>query len=120
MICTQHKYTTMKQKSLIGILSALSLCAAHVSAQDTKPPQKEPKTKLEAFAAKTGTVLIKGIEDIGSVGGVTVGCREFTDANTGRKEYGITIEVRESGRFERENTSLIDYEEIESLLKGID
>jgi hypothetical protein len=117
------KYTTMKHKPLITILSSLALCITHVLAQDAKPIQKAPKTKLEAFEAKTGTVLIKGIEDIGSVAGMgsaSVGCREFTDANTGRKEYGITIEVKESGRFERKDTTLIDYDEIDSLLKGID
>jgi hypothetical protein len=113
----------MKQKTLIAIASGLGLCAFHVLAQDTKSALKEPKTKLEAFEAKTGTVIIKGIEDIGSVAGmgrVTVGCREFTDANTGRKEYGITIEVKQAGSLGLEDTSLIDYDEIDSLLKGID
>ena len=114
---------TMKQKTLITAVSVFALFTTFMSAQDATSAQKEPKTKLEAFEAKTGTVLIKGFQEIGSVAGlgsVSVDCREFTDANTGRKEYGITIEVKESGRFERKNTTLIDYDEIDSLLKGID
>lgn len=110
-------------KPLVISLGALGLFTLIASAQEAKPTQKEPKTKLEAFEAKTGMVIIKGLQDIGTVTGmgtVTVGCREFTDGNTGRKEYGITIEVKSSGRFERTDTTLIDYDEIESLLKGID
>ena len=116
----------MKQKALITAVSVFALFTAFVSAQDASSAQKEPKTKLEAFEAKTGTVLIKGIQEMGSVAGigsVSVDCREFTDANTGRKEYGITIEVKEAtenARFERKETTLIDYDEIDSLLKGLD
>jgi hypothetical protein len=51
---------------------------------------------------------------------IKVEIKEFTDASSGRKEYGMTIEVKSGGRLERENTSYIDYEEIESLIKGID
>ncbi len=112
----------MKKPISLGIIFFAVFTFA-VSAQDAAPAQKESKTKLEAFEAKTGTVLIKGIQEIGSVegsGAVTVECREFTDANTGHKEYGIIIEVKESARFERKSKSLIDYDEIDSLLKGID
>lgn len=51
---------------------------------------------------------------------VAVNSREFTDAQTGRKAYGIVVEVRESGRLERSHRSYIDYDEIDSLIKGID
>jgi len=100
-----------------------TLLAQSTPAQDTKPAAKETKTKLEAFEAQAGAVLIKGITEVGSVkgmGSVAVDCREFADAATGRKEYGISIEVTGSGSFERKDTAFIDYEEIDSLLKGID
>lgn len=40
---------------------------------------------------------------------------------SGKKEYGITIEVKnESGNYAKESTSYIDYDEIASLISGID
>ena len=49
-----------------------------------------------------------------------VECKEFTDAISGKKEYGISITVKETSRLERKSSSYIDYDEIDSLLKGID
>jgi len=98
-----------------------------IAAQEQKPAvaQKEPKTKIEAFEAKTGAVIIRGFSTVGSVRGLystsaSVQSREFTDASSGKKEYGIFITVKESSRYEREDSSYIDYDEIESLMKGID
>lgn len=103
--------------SLLGVSPGFS--------QETNHPAKEPKTKLESFEARTGAVIIKGYSQIGKVGGsagasVTVDCRELFDAAANRKEYGITIEVKEGPPLRRQNTTLIDYDEIDSLLKGID
>jgi hypothetical protein len=53
-------------------------------------------------------------------GTIEVLSMEFTDAQDGKKERGIVIEVTESGRLERSDRSYIDYDEIDSLLKGID
>jgi hypothetical protein len=84
----------------------------------------ESQTKIEIFQARTGAVLIKNYSDIGSLNGlggtVTVTSYEFTDAQTGKKEYGIGIEAKESGRLERESRSFVDYDEISSLVAGID
>lgn len=84
-----------------------------------------PKTKLEAFEAQTGTVIIRGFSNVGSIRGlygtsIDVEAREFTNATSGRKEYGITVTVKETQRLERDSTSYIDYDEIDSLLRGID
>lgn len=55
------------------------------------------------------------------MGKVTVDAREFRDASNPKiQERGVAIEVKESSRLERENTSFIDYDEIESLIKGMD
>ena len=114
----------MNHNSLLAVTIICALVTLSSAAQEAKQLAKEPKTKLEAFEAQTGSVLIKGFGEIGSVSGmgssVVVDCREFTDATTSRKEYGITIEVKETGRFERKDTAFIDYDEIDSLLKGID
>ena len=109
------------KKLLIAIFCLLS----PISFMNAQESAKEARTKLEAFQAKTGTVIIRGFSTIGTLrspynGTVTVESKEFTDAISGRKEYGITIEVKEAGRIERENTSYIDYDEIDSLVKGID
>ena len=53
-------------------------------------------------------------------GNASVESKEFTDASSGKKEYGITVEVANSGEMKRDHTSYIDYDEIDSLLKGID
>lgn len=86
--------------------------------------KKSPRTDLESFGAETGAVIIKGYSEMGVVAGaggsVSVDCRELTNAKSGKKSYGITIQVKEAGRLEREETSFIDYEEIAALLTGID
>jgi hypothetical protein len=87
--------------------------------------QRTPKTKLESFEAQEGFVIVQGFSRIaelhGTFGGtVTVSAMEFTNATTGRRESGITIDVKEAGRLERSSRSFIDYDEIAALLKGID
>ena len=81
-----------------------------------------PPTKLEAFEAQTGTVIIKGINPIGSVfaqnGTVTVRSKESKDAGTGRRLYGLAIGLKEGNQ--PEDITLIDYDELDSLLDGID
>ena len=111
-------------------LVAVSLLLAsqvfyHALAQEAKPQPAEPKTKLEAFQAKSGAVIIRGFSEVGAIQGrlstsVEMECKEFTDASSGKKEYGITVTVKSSSRFEKESTSFIDYDEIDSLLKGIE
>ena len=108
----------------IGLLFVLLIL--FMSNAEAKPPsslKKEPKTKLEAFQAQTGAVIIKGYSNIGRIsalGSIEVTAMEFTDASTGRKQKGIVIEIKESNRFENSDRSFVDYDEIETLLKGID
>ncbi|MEK7727442.1 MAG: hypothetical protein AAB354_03460 [candidate division KSB1 bacterium] len=105
------------------ILTLGMLFWKNINAQEQKATPQEPKTKLEAFEKQTGTVIIKGISEIGSVSGlgtVSVDCMEFTNVSTGVRQLGIVIEVKEGGRLERSDRSFIDYDEIEPLMKGID
>jgi hypothetical protein len=87
----------------------------------TPPP---PATKLETFSAQTGVVLIRGFSRIGLIrgkGSVTVAASEFRDAsNPKARVTGLSISVRESDTAGREKTSFVDYDEIDSLVKGID
>jgi hypothetical protein len=81
-----------------------------------------PKTKLEAFEAQTGIVIVKGEADIGLIaaktGTVSVRARESTDSGTGHKEYGIEIKVSSGDQIQ--DTTVVDYDELDSILGGID
>lgn len=95
------------------------------AASQTPTPPSPPKTKLEAFEAQEGVVIVQGFTKMGELrgtygGSVSVSAKEFTNAATGRRESGIVIDVKEAGRLERSSRSFIDYDEIAPLLKGID
>jgi len=88
-----------------------------VSAQDTNAL----KTGIGVFEARTGAVVIKGFGLVGSISVgtdvISVRSKESTDVNTGRKVYGLAIEIA-GDPVPRERT-LVDYDEIDSLLSGI-
>jgi hypothetical protein len=115
-----------KMKKLVLFLFVLLAAPISLYAQNLKDQIPSPKTKLEEFSARTGVVIIRGFEEIGYVYGlyntsVKVEAKEFVNVSTGKKEYGITIEVKEEkGRYDKDSTSYIDYDEIESLISGID
>ena len=84
-------------------------------------------TKLEAFKAKTGIVIVKGYTNIGTLsskygGGITVESKDFAyPSNKTLHSSGITITVKEAGgRSAREDVAFIDFDEIDSLIAGID
>ena len=99
-----------------------SLLTGSVYAQETNGCLLLPATKLEAFETNTDTVIIKATAPIGTVPGqggeVSVRCREITDAGTGRRESGIVVDIALGGLAEA--GLLIDYDELDSLLDGIE
>lgn len=112
-------------KPLILALPLALVIAISIQAQAVgRPTPNEAQTTLETFQAKTGVVIIKGFTRHGTMHGlggvVEVSSREFTDAQTGKKAFGVVVEVKETGRLERSNRSYVDYDEIDSLIKGID
>ena len=80
-----------------------------------------PPTELEAFEAQTGTVIIKGAGQIGSLAignlNLTVISRESTDVGTSRKEYGVAVEMTENNQ--GTVRMVVDYDELDSLLNGL-
>jgi len=98
------------------------LLAATASAQVTINYPIPPATKLEALETNTGTVIVKGAPLTGSLatgdGTVAVLCKLDTDTSAGRKESGIRIDIELKGL--REEKLVIDYDELDSLLKAID
>lgn len=110
----------MKMKKITFLIISV-LFITSIYAKD-----EEPRTKLEAFTAKTGMVLIKGYSDVGSINGkyretISVDAKDFMNpSNPKSHSTGITITVKEAGRLEREAVGFIDYDEIDSLVAGID
>jgi hypothetical protein len=85
----------------------------------------EPPTKLEAFMAIDGAVVIRGSSRVGVVRGepgslVAVASQELTNVHSGERAYGITVEVRKIGRPEQNRIAYVDLDEIPSLLGGLE
>jgi hypothetical protein len=111
--------------SLMFIILSLAACSSSVAGQEPVETELEPRTKLEAFQARIGIVIIKGFSRIGFATGlegtsIEVENRELRDAGSNSREYGITVEVREAGNTGRRSLSYIDYDEIDPLLKGLE
>lgn len=82
----------------------------------------EPRTKLEAFDERYGAVIFKGFTQINSVEvpRVRVDAVELRDLARATRVTGIVIALSGGGERPQENRALIDYEEIDGLLAGID
>jgi hypothetical protein len=106
-----------------AVLLSCCISILFVQAQDANR-SPTPKTQLEAFSAKSGSVVIKGYSNGGSVEGfsgrVEITLMEFTDASLGKKQQGIVVEVTSSGSSSRKDRSYIDLDEIDGLIKGIE
>jgi hypothetical protein len=108
--------------TVITLVSFYSLALGQEKASQV---EAQPKTNIEKFIAQKGEVIIKSYTELGSISGdfgsnVSVDAKEFLNASSGRKTFGISIEVKEGGKYEKSNTSYIDDDEIDSLIKGID
>jgi hypothetical protein len=105
----------------LAILAA-SLITSLAQAQYTNPYAPMPATKLESFDTNLSVVIFKASTEVGALtadmGYVAVKCREITDTSTGRKEQGIALEITPRGQ--PKGTLFIDYDEISSLVSGID
>jgi hypothetical protein len=99
------------------------MCSARGQEQENCIPAP-PATKLEVFSSQSGVVLIRGFSRIGSIRGkglVTVAAIEIRAANnTKMRVTGLSFTVKESESSAKEKTSFVDYDELDSLLKGID
>ncbi len=115
-------------RKLMVLIIVLTICLSilftvQAGAKQTTVVEKEQKPKLETFQLQTGAVVIKGYSNIGklsAMGSVEVTAMEFSDIASSTKQVGIVIQVTASGRLENSDRSFIDYDEIDSLLKGID
>lgn len=111
--------TTTSRNVTVRLLAVVWLLAAAAAlAQDTNAP----KTELGMFEARTGVVIVKSAGDIGSVGtsdgSVSVKCKESLDISSGLKQQGLAVTI--TGKDQQTETTLIDYDELDSLLSALD
>jgi hypothetical protein len=116
------------------LLSALILAACFGSARAQRrwervPPPRDPqfyvpRNKLEEFEGRMETILTKGRTYVATLraqnGVARVEATEIRDARTGERVTGIVITIVGEGAPNAEVRSLIDYDEIEALLKAFD
>jgi hypothetical protein len=100
----------------------IATCCSLAFASHAQDLTNAPKTEIENFEAQTGTVIVKGFGQIGSVtastGVISVRCKESADTTTGLKEYGVAIKF--DGNNRQEEFAIVDYDEMNSLLNGLD
>jgi hypothetical protein len=106
-------------RKICVVLMAVGSLVLAARAQDTT---NAPRTEIELFETQTGTVIVKGIGPVGSMnigaGIVSVRSKETADIGTSRKLYGLVIEF--AGGNQPRERAVIDYDELDSLLNGID
>ncbi len=115
------------------LLSALLIaaCFGSVCAQrrwERLPPPRdpqfyEPRNKLEEFESRMETILIKGRTHVGTLrsqnGTARVDATEIRDTGNSTRVAGVVITIVADGQ-SNEVRSLIDYGEIDPLIKAFD
>lgn len=109
----------------------LFLATVSMAAVIAQPPVQSdekaaPKTQLETFLARKGSIIVKEFHPLGTVEGAYGTSAKldtlalYEPGKEQQRKAGIRIEVQGGGRLERENTSFLDMDEIDSLMKGLD
>lgn len=112
----------MKTQVLIGAFLLPILLLAQGNAKDKI---ELPSTKMEEAKRVKGSIVIKSYEKIGSnLSGkyshtLEVDVFEFHNIKTKDKIYGLKIEVDDGDKYNSASSSFIDYEEIGSLISGL-
>ena len=110
------------------VIAASCISAAAQERWQRLPPQRDaqfysPRNKLEEFESRQGTLLIKGrtwIATLRSQGGnARVEATEIRDAGRSARALGVTVTISTSSP-PGESRCLIDYEEIDGLVKAFD
>ena len=113
---------------VLMIAAAAGSASAQRRWQRLPPPRDpqfyEPRNKLEDFDGRMETVLIKGRSWIGTVraqnGSARVEATEIRDSSNNAQANGVVITINADGGPPGEIRSLIDYDEIDALVKAID
>jgi hypothetical protein len=87
------------------------------------PSRKYPKTQLETFLVRKGSIIVKEFHPLGTVRGqydTSAELQTLTLYEPGKekqREMGIRIDVAASGTLARNNISFLDLEEVDSLVE---
>jgi hypothetical protein len=114
--------------AILMVLVSLSAVEGQRRRERLPPPRDpqfyEPRNKLEDFEGRVQTVLIKGRHWIGTIkaqnGFARVEASEIRDSTTSEAASGAVVTIVAEGGPAGEIRSLIDYDEIEPLLKAMD
>jgi hypothetical protein len=112
--------------ALVIAASGASVCAQRRERLPTlRDPQfYAPRNQLEDFDGRSETILIKGRTWVGTVraqnGTARVEATEIRDTATSKRAAGVVVTVMADGGPPGEIRSLIDYEEIDALVKAMD
>src|SRR5258706_14615113 len=119
-------------RSLLLSTIVIVACFASVCAQrrwERVPPPRdpqfyEPRNKLEEFEGRISTILIKGRTYVATLraqnGTARVEATEIRDSNNSTRVAGVVITIVADGGPPGEIRSLIDYDEIDLLVKAFD
>lgn len=118
--------------TLLIIVAAFGSAAAQGRSRRLPPareiPFLEPRNQLENYDSLLETVLIKGRTPVGSVNGrggaARVEALEIRDTSDGSRATGVVVTLNSTSTNASdqsvEATAMIDYSEIDSLIKGLD
>lgn len=118
----------MKRWTLNASAAALAFSPILIAAQerqDRAAEGSEPKTKVEAFLATKGRMVVKDFSPIGKISGRFGSTMEletltvFEPGHEMQKTRGLRVEITEGGRTERSNASFLDLEELEALANAV-
>ncbi len=108
-----------KLKIAIIVVVGCFVIAIHSPAQTTNI---YPLTVLEAMESTTGQVVVKGTAPVGNISFgstlITAVCKEDYFAPGGEKHYGILVDLKSSGV--SGDATIVDYDELDSLLHAVD
>ncbi len=118
-------------RSLIfaALMIAASFGSVCAQRRERLPPPRDPqyyapRNSLEEFESRLGTVLIKGHTYVGTVraqnGNARVEAMEIRDSANSQRATGVVVTIMDAPGSPNEVRSLIDYEEIDSLIKAVD
>jgi len=107
------------------ILLVLILSLSVLLASNAKDKMKDPATKLEKIRDIKGSIIIKSYQNIGSMHGkynstLKVELYEFNNKKSKNKTHGLNVVVETTDKYNNIASSFIDYEEIQSLIKGLE
>lgn len=118
---------------LSALIVAVSFGSVAAQRRERIPPPRDPqlyapRTKLEEFESRLGTLLVKGHTYVATLkatggGSARVEAMEIRDTSNSTRATGVVVTIaplEQNGPTLNEIRSLIDYEDIDTLIKAFD